>query len=206
MEQEELLKITDNHRKWVIGHGGERADLSFADLSSADLSYADLSFADLSFADLSFADLRSANLHSADLRSADLSSADLTKTILESINWLAYIGIVPDSKGYAYAYKMSRADGRSCQFPTDKINYATQKTFKAELDRDVYIPCSNGINIATFQWCLNNRGTEEARLFLMKFKVDADNICAPVGTDGKFRVGECAKIGECDWKGNLLKR
>ena len=176
MEQEELLKITDNHSKWVNRCGGEHADLSYANLSYADLSYTNLSY------------------------------TNLTKTILESINWLAYIGIVPNSEGYAYAYKMSRADGVSCQFPTDEINYATQKTFKTELDRDVYTHCSKGINIATFRWCLNNKESEGDRLFLMKFKVDADNICAPVGTDGKFRVGECAKIGECDWKGNLLKR
>ena len=77
MTPAKLSKTLEQHRLWVVGQGGSRADLSGADLSGADLRSADLSGADLSGADLSGADLSGADLRSADLRSADLSGADL---------------------------------------------------------------------------------------------------------------------------------
>jgi len=86
MDGKELKEILANHKKWLNGNKGQKADLSFADLSFADLSFADLSSANLSFADLSFADLRSANLGSADLSFADLRSADLRSANLRSAN------------------------------------------------------------------------------------------------------------------------
>jgi hypothetical protein len=204
MEQKELQEILSKHLKWIQGNGGKYANLYGADLRNANLYGADLRNADLRNADLCNANLYDADLRGADLRNADLRSANLTKTILENINWLSYIGIVPDAKGYAYAYKMSQKDSNSCQYPTDEINYDTQETFTAELDRDVFAHCSSGINLATFAWCLNNK-EDNYRLFLMKFRVDKDNVCVPVATDGKFRVAKCTKVGECDWNGNLLK-
>ncbi|WP_446722957.1 pentapeptide repeat-containing protein [Listeria monocytogenes] len=97
MKQEELDIILENHGKWLLNEGGERANLSNidlkntnlrfanlrlaylrgADLSNANLSYANLSYADLSYADLSCANLRVANLSYADLSYADLSCANL---------------------------------------------------------------------------------------------------------------------------------
>jgi uncharacterized protein YjbI with pentapeptide repeats len=99
MEKEQLQKILENHKNWLLGKDGERADLSgadlsYADLSGADLSYAnlnsanlrgaDLSYADLSGADLSYANLNSANLRGANLRGANLSSANLSSADLSS--------------------------------------------------------------------------------------------------------------------------
>ena len=72
MKKSELNKILREHKKWVGGKGGKRADLHGADLSEADLHGADLFGADLSGANL-----RGANLHRADLRGADLHGADL---------------------------------------------------------------------------------------------------------------------------------
>jgi len=96
MKKEKLQKILEDHKKWLYGEGGEKADLSNADLSSvnlnsanlrgADLRGADLRGADLSYANLRCADLRCANLSSADLRCASLSYADLSSVNLNSAN------------------------------------------------------------------------------------------------------------------------
>jgi len=48
MNKEKLQKIIENHKAWVDGGTGERANLSSADLRGADLRGADLRGADLS--------------------------------------------------------------------------------------------------------------------------------------------------------------
>ena len=77
-----LEKILEEHKKWLNGDAGIRADLSRADLIGADLRGADLTEADLIGADLTEADLRGANLTEADLRGADLRGADLSRADL----------------------------------------------------------------------------------------------------------------------------
>ncbi|EAC6159635.1 pentapeptide repeat-containing protein [Listeria monocytogenes] len=101
MKQEELDIILENHGKWLLNEGGERADLSNADLKNtnlrfanlrlaylrgADLSNANLRGADLRFANLILADLRGANLSIANLSIADLSNANLSITDLSNAN------------------------------------------------------------------------------------------------------------------------
>ncbi len=86
MEQEKLEEILTNHKKWLTGEGGERADLSGADLSGADLSGADLCDADLRGADLSGANLREADLRVADLSGANLREANLRGADLSGAN------------------------------------------------------------------------------------------------------------------------
>ncbi|HAA7324886.1 TPA_asm: hypothetical protein GHC75_14205 [Listeria monocytogenes] len=110
MKQEELDIILENHGKWLLNEGGERANLSNidlkntnlrfanlrlaylrgADLSNANLSYANLSYADLSYADLSCANLRLAYLRGADLSNANLSYANLSYADLSgaNLNWV----------------------------------------------------------------------------------------------------------------------
>ena len=73
----ELKEILGQHKMWMQGDGGSRANLRWADLSWADLSWADLRGADLSGANLRRANLRGADLSGADLSGADLSRADL---------------------------------------------------------------------------------------------------------------------------------
>ena len=74
----DLPRILAEHRKWLRGEGGSRANLSGANLSRANLSGADLSRANLSGADLSRANLSRANLSRANLSGAYLSRADLS--------------------------------------------------------------------------------------------------------------------------------
>jgi len=189
MNKVELSKILREHKKWLQGNGGSRADLRGANLRGADLRGANLRGADLSDANLSRANLRGANLRGANLRD----------TILEGINWLAYIGIVPNKLGVAYAYKITNADGEGIY--RGGINYTKAKQFSTDVDPDVNTHCSRGINLATFSWCLNEFTDKSRRLFMLKFNVK-DAVC-PIGSDGKFRVSKCTKVGECDWNGNL---
>jgi hypothetical protein len=217
MEREKLVEILDKHSKWLRSeNGGEKANLYSADLHSANLSYANLSYANLSYANLYSADLSYANLYSADLHSANLSyanlsyanlysadlhSANLKETIYEDINWLAFIGIVPMSGNKARAYKLINSAGEGIF--KGGINYLKKSTFQVEeVDADQNQQCSYGINLATFSWCIFNHQSDTDRLLLMEFNV-IDAIC-PFGSDGKFRVKKCCKIGECDWKGNLI--
>ncbi|EJQ1549937.1 pentapeptide repeat-containing protein [Listeria monocytogenes] len=101
MKQEELDIILENHGKWLLNEGGERADLSNADLKNTNLRFANLRLADLRgaylsyanfrgvdlrFADLKNTNLRFANLSYANLRFADLSYANLSNADLSNVN------------------------------------------------------------------------------------------------------------------------
>lgn len=58
MGKEELKKILDNHKKWILNEdGGERLDLRGADLRGASLCGADLRYANLCDANLCGADI-----------------------------------------------------------------------------------------------------------------------------------------------------
>ena len=97
MNNEELKKVIELHKKWLKGEeNGVRANLSGADLRDANLSGAYLSGANLSGADLSGANLRGAdlrcaylsgaNLSGANLRDANLSGADLSGANLKGVD------------------------------------------------------------------------------------------------------------------------
>ncbi len=87
------------------------------------------------------------------------------------------------------------------------INYIEQAIVEVPtLNTDVKEQCGAGVNLATFAWCLNNRSSETYRLFIMEFQASPGNICCPIASDGKFRVKKAKRIGECDWKGNLLPK
>ena len=94
MNPEELKEILEQHRKWLCGDGGKKADLCGADLRGADLRVADLCGANLYGANLYGANLRGANLYGADLRVANLYGADLSNTItmLQCPEYGAFIG------------------------------------------------------------------------------------------------------------------
>ncbi|EDN8006350.1 hypothetical protein GR154_11095 [Listeria monocytogenes] len=82
MKQEELDIILENHGKWLLNEGGERADLSNADLKNTNLIFANLRLAYLRGAYLSNANLRGANLRFADISNANLSNANLSNANL----------------------------------------------------------------------------------------------------------------------------
>jgi len=82
---DQLKEILEAHAEWLMGRGGQRADLYGADLSGAYLRGADLYGADLSRAYLSGADLSGANLTGADLRGANLTGAKIDGRIVSSV-------------------------------------------------------------------------------------------------------------------------
>ena len=69
MEKCELDLILENHKKWLEGNGGERANLSKLDLLGTSLEGANLQGANLEEVYLLYANLSGANLQEADLRS-----------------------------------------------------------------------------------------------------------------------------------------
>ena len=93
MEQSKLKEILEQHRLWIDGKGGKRANLCGANLTDANLTDANLMGADLRGsslmgADLEDADLICADLEGANLRGANFTGADLTNTILPDISWI----------------------------------------------------------------------------------------------------------------------
>ncbi|EAC9206228.1 pentapeptide repeat-containing protein [Listeria monocytogenes] len=92
MKQEELDIILENHGKWLLNEGGERANLRNAELKNTNLrlinlNLASLRGADLRGADLSNAGLRDASLSGTDLRGAYLRDANLSNADLDLANW-----------------------------------------------------------------------------------------------------------------------
>ncbi|EAK8404691.1 pentapeptide repeat-containing protein, partial [Listeria monocytogenes] len=109
--------ILENHGKWLLNEGGERADLSNADLKNtnlrfanlrgaylsnanlrgANLRFADISNANLSNANLSITDLSNANLYNANLRGTDLSDANLNWVNWQHVEGLTVICVQVDT-------------------------------------------------------------------------------------------------------------
>ena len=86
MEQTELKEILDQHRLWIDGKGGCRANLMGANLEDADLTGANLWGANLTDANLTGANLTDANLTGANLTDANLRGANLTGANLSRAN------------------------------------------------------------------------------------------------------------------------
>ena len=86
MTQEEFNAILENHKKWLEGNGGERANLKGVDLRDADLRGANLCGANLCGANLCGANLRDANLCGANLCGAYLRGAYLYGAYLYGAN------------------------------------------------------------------------------------------------------------------------
>ncbi len=200
MNKQDLDTTLANHLKWLRSEtGGQRANLSRAYLRGANLTGADLRGAYLSGANLTGADLRG-----ADLRGAYLSGANLSGTILANVSWLAWIGVYPDAHNTARAYKLTKADGIGCYY--QGLTYSVGATVRASLETDTRHDCGRGINLAVLSWCFNHLkdAGEKPRLWLCEFSCAPENICVPVGTDGKFRVAEAKVIAECDLNGRPL--
>jgi len=98
MNQYELDQVLANHKQWLMGKGGERADLREANLRGADLREANLYRAYIYGAELRWANLRGANLRKAELRGANLREAELRK--VKGF----YLLPVQDPRGYSFPH------------------------------------------------------------------------------------------------------
>ncbi len=122
MEASELKEILDQHRLWIDGKGGSRADLTGANLIGANLNRADLWGANL----------WGANLSGADLNCANLTGAILSGAILPDISWIipGCLGQLNEIKDSFYLVKERKWDN----FIQDSLGFfiqdnAIEKTF-----------------------------------------------------------------------------
>ena len=117
MTKDELKSILEQHRLWVEGNGGKRANLRDANLQDANLRGADLPCADLQYA----------NLRGADLRGADLRSADLDYSCLPL--WCGSKGMIVDRRIAA------QIAAHFCALDCDDEDYQTARTAILEFAR-----------------------------------------------------------------------
>ena len=183
------------------------ANLSGADLSGADLSGANLSKANLSKADLSRAYLSGANLSWANLSRANLSGADLSGANLVGANGINKYATSPmymllDQVGEIRAYKLVTKDGHGPNYPAFAYSVGQAYT-EPNFEADERVSCGPGINLASLDWCLRN-WQPGYRILVASFEGKhgtEDNICVPIGSDGKFRVRSCKIVSEVDLVG-----
>jgi hypothetical protein len=176
-------------------------DLSCAYLSGADLSRAYLSGAYLSGADLSRAYLSRAYLSGADLSRANLSGAYLSGADLSGANGVnkhlcTPLTILSDQPGKIRAYKLVTKEGLGPYYP--EINYLKGEEFAVDNYDESDAHCAPGISLATLDWCIKE-WCGGYRILVMEFTA-ADIASIPIGTDGKFRVKRCKRVGEKDLK------
>ncbi len=97
-----LPKILDDHRLWLRGEGGSRANLQYANLQYVNLRGANLRGADLQYADLQYSSLAGADLQYANLAGADLRGADLQYANLAGADSVIDLGYPDGFKAFAY--------------------------------------------------------------------------------------------------------
>ena len=159
----DLKKVLTDHKLWLTGGGGCRADLREADLRGADLTGANLRGADLREANLRGANLRGANLTGANLTGANLPNFQICPEEGDFIGWKKLQGnIVAKLLIPAEAKRTSTLVGRKCRAEFVKVLELSKSTtdmhsgrtlyFQGEMvypdkyDDDIRIECTNGIH------------------------------------------------------------
>ena len=166
MTEEKLAEILENHKKWLSGDGGYKANLSGANLSGADLRWANLS---------------EANLSGADLSRADLSGA---KGLLDTVNFMeAHFERV--DRGYI-AYKTF---GWNYE-PPDEWKIEPQSIIEETVNFDRCTECGSGINVAPLEWVRENYPNKKIWKCLIEWPWLV-GVCVPYNTDGKIR---CSRV------------
>ena len=209
MDAEKLKDVLSEHKKWLSGEGGKRADLAEDNLAGAYLTGADLAWADLTRAtltratlreaDLTWATLRGVNLEGAKLRGTTLTGADLTEAKLTLADLSGSIGLLDPTK---YMLK---------NFEQDELGWIVYKVFDAfytapgnwkinagEIIEEVVnpdrgTPCGSGINFGTLSWIKENIDYWEMKsIWRCRIRwIDACGIVVPFNADGKCR---CSKL------------
>ena len=74
--------------------------------------------------------------------------------------------------------------------------------FTVRVNSDENEQCGAGINLATLDWVMRE-WKPGYRILIMEFFANEPtkgNLVIPTNTDGKFRVGNCRRVGEKDLK------
>ena len=173
MTAEKLAEILENHKKWLNGEGGERADLSYSDLRGSNLRGSNLSGSNLSYSDLSGSNLRGSNL-----RGSDLSQA---KGLLETVNFMkAHFERVD------CGYIVYKTFGGSYE-PPDEWKIEPQSIIEETVNFDRCTECGGGINVAPLEWVRENYPNKEIWKCLIEWPWLV-GVCVPYNTDGKIRA------------------
>jgi uncharacterized protein YjbI with pentapeptide repeats len=106
VKKEKLDRILADHKLWLRGSGGARANLAGADLTGANLAGANLAGADLTGANLTRANLADAYLTGANLTRANLTGANLTRADLTD----AYLTGADLADAYLTGANLARAN------------------------------------------------------------------------------------------------
>jgi hypothetical protein len=152
-------------------------------------------------ANLSDANLSGANLSRANLSGADLYGANLSWAKGVNPHKTTPLLMLFDQPGPCRAYKLVQENSSS---PMAQANgytpfvYTLGATYREPgISFDANEQCAAGISLATLDWCM-----KEWRLgyhiLIAEFAPTTNNLCVPICTDGKFRVGECTIVGEVD--------
>ena len=148
----------------------------------------------LSGANLFRADLSWTNLSEADLSGANLFRATGVNKYLTSPMYMLL-----DQIGEIRAYKLVTAEGHGHHYPT--LTYTVGETYtEPNFEANEHVDCGPGINLASLDWCLKE-WRPGYRILIASFKRrhgNDDNICVPIGSDGKFRVRSCKIVKELD--------
>jgi len=190
--KEELTKTLEQHKLWLTGDGGKKANLSYSDLSDSDLSDSDLSDSDLSDSDLRGSNLRGSNLRGSDLRGSDLRDSNLSysdlsgvKGLLDPIDWM-YQNLEKIDEGYL-AYKSFGSNFE----PPAHWKIAEESELTEIINPLPTLDCACGINVATLKWVKdNNKPNTPIWQVLIKWEW-LPGVVVPYNTDGKFR---CSRV------------
>ena len=143
---------------------------------------------------LSGVDLSRAYLSGAYLSRADLSGATGVNKYLTSPMYMLL-----DQIGEIRAYKLVTQDGHGPHYPA--FTYTVGETYtEPNFEANEHVDCGPGINLASLDWCLKE-WRPGYRILIASFKRrhgNDDNICVPIGSDGKFRVRSCKIVKELD--------
>ena len=143
--------------------------------------------------------LSRADLSRADLSGAYLSGADLFMATGVNKYMMSPMHLLLDQVGEIRAYKLVTEDGHGPHYPT--LTYTAGETYtEPNFEADEGVDCGPGINLASLDWCLRE-WQPGYRILIASFQRrhgNDDNICVPIGSDGKFRVRSCKIVSEVD--------
>ena len=126
MEASKLNQILEQHKFWIDGRGGKRANLEGANLKDANLYGANLYGADLRDANLEGAHLRDAYFYRANLTGANLTGAILNcSNGLPDVSWIITGCLVNLSNIRIFGFYLYK-EGKYDNFVKDSLGFFIQ--------------------------------------------------------------------------------
>ena len=186
MTAEKLAEILENHKKWLNGEGGKRADLSGSDLSGSNLSGSDLRYSNLSGSNLSGSNLSGSDLRGSNLSGSNLSGSNLSQTegLLDTVNFME-AHFERTDRGYI-VYKTFGGNYN----PPDDWKIEPDSVITETVNFDRCTECGSGINVAPLEWVRENYPNKQAWKCLIEWPWLV-GVCVPYNTDGKIR---CSRV------------